>query len=209
MKLVSLVSSGIDSPVATYLLSRHKEDLVLVHADGRPFTDDREIENFNRLAKHLKTQTTGDMKTYLTPHGNSLTAFKKKCKPRYICILCKRMLVRYAEKIAEKEKAEAIIMGDSLGQVASQTLQNLRVVEDAVHIPIVRPLIGLDKEEIIKIAKKIGTYNLSIMPSAGCSAVPSKPATKAKLEDVLSEEKKIDVKKLLDQAIENTELILL
>ena len=117
------------------------------------------------------------------------------------------MLVRYAEEIAEKEKAEAIIMGDSLGQVASQTLQNLRVVEDAVDIPILRPLIGFDKEDIIQIAKKIGTYDISIMPSAGCSAVPTKPATKARLEDVIAEEKKINIKKLLNQSIKDVELI--
>lgn len=207
MKLVSLISSGIDSPVATYLLSRHMEDIILLHADGRPFTDDQEIDNFIKIAKHLKTQTTGNLKAFLIPHGDSLSAFKQKCKPRYICVLCKRMLVRYAEKIAEKEKAEAIIMGDSLGQVASQTLRNLRVVEDAVDIPIIRPLIGLDKEEIVQIAKKIGTYDLSILPSTSCKAVPCKPATRAQLENVLAEEKKIDVKKLLDQAIKNAELL--
>ena len=207
MKFVSLVSSGIDSPVATYLLSRHGEDIILLHGDGRPFTDDREIENFIRLAKHLKIKTTNNLKAFLIPHGDSLTVFKQKCKQRYICVLCKRMLVRYAEKLAENEKAEAIVMGDSLGQVASQTLQNLRVVEDAVDIPILRPLIGLDKEDIIQIAKKIGTYDYSIIPSSGCSAVPNKPATKARLEDVKSEEKKIDVKKLLDQAIKNAELV--
>jgi thiamine biosynthesis protein ThiI len=207
MKFVSLVSSGIDSPVATYLLSRHGADIILVHGDGRPFTDDLEIENFIRLAKHLKIKTNNILKAFIIPHGDSLKIFKQKCKQRYVCILCKRMLVRYAEEIAEKEKAEAIIMGDSLGQVASQTLQNLRAVEDAVDIPILRPLIGLDKEDIIQIAKKIGTYNLSIMPSAGCKAVPSKPATKARLEDVLAEEKKIDVKKLLGQAIKKAELI--
>jgi thiamine biosynthesis protein ThiI len=117
------------------------------------------------------------------------------------------MLLRYAEKIACKEQADAIIMGDSLGQVASQTLQNLRVVEDAVKTPILRPLIGLDKEDIVQIAKKIGTYDLSILPSDGCSAVPRKPATKARLEDMLAEEKKIDVDELVDQAITNAELL--
>lgn len=207
MKFVSLVSSGIDSPVATYLLSRHGEDIILLHADGRPFTDDREIDNFIKIARHLKTQATGNLKAFLIPHGDSLTVFKQKCKSRFICVLCKRMLIRYAEEIALKEKAEAIIMGDSLGQVASQTLQNLRVVEDAVDTPILRPLIGLDKEDIVQIAKKISTYDLSILPSDGCNAVPHKPATRARLEDVISEEKKIDVDKLVKQAVNNAELI--
>ena len=207
MKFLSLVSSGIDSPVATHLLSRHGADIILVHGDSRPFTDDLEIENFKRLAKHLKIKTNSISKAFIVPHGESLNTFKQKCKQRYICILCKRMLVRYAEEIAEKEKAEAIIMGDSLGQVASQTLQNLRVVEDAVDIPILRPLIGFDKEDIIQIAKKIGTYDISIKPSAGCSAVPTKPATKARLEDVIAEEKKINIKKLLNQSIKDVELL--
>lgn len=209
MKFVSLISSGIDSPVATYLLSKKGEDIVLVHADGRPYTDDKEIENFIRLARYLKEHISGTMKAYQVPHGVSLSTFKQNCNNRFTCVFCKRMLLRYAEKIAEKEQAEAVIMGDSLGQVASQTLQNLRVIEDATDTPILRPLIGLDKEDIVQIAKKIGTYNLSILPSAECTAVPYKPATRARPEDVLAEEKKIDVDKLVDQAITNAELILL
>jgi thiamine biosynthesis protein ThiI len=207
MKFVSLISSGIDSPVATYLLSKKGEDIVLVHADGRPYTDDREIENFIRLARYLKEHISGTMKAYQIPHGVSLSTFKQNCNNRFTCVFCKRMLLRYAEKIAKREQAEAIIMGDSLGQVASQTLQNLRVVEDAVKTPILRPLIGLDKEDIVQIAKKIGTYDLSILPSDGCSAVPRKPATKARLENMLAEEKKIDVDELVDQAITNAGLL--
>jgi len=209
MKFVSLISSGIDSPVATYLLSKKGEDIVLVHADGRPYTDDKEIENFIRLARYLKEHISGTMKAYQVPHGVSLSTFKQNCNNRFTCVFCKRMLLRYAEKIAKREQAETIIMGDSLGQVASQTLQNLRVIEDATDTPILRPLIGLDKEDIVQIAKKIGTYNLSILPSAECTAVPYKPATRARPEDVLAEEKKIDVDKLVDQAITNAELILL
>lgn len=207
MKLVSLVSSGIDSPVATYLLSRKTEDIVLVHADIKPFTDNREIKNFILIAKHLKKQISGDVKAYIVPHGKTLTCYKQHCKNRFTCVFCKRMLVRYAEKIAEKEHAEAIVMGDSLGQVASQTLQNIRVVENAVTIPVLRPLIGFDKEDIIQIAKNIGTYDLSISPSDSCSAVPTKPATRAKLDQILEEEKKIDVDKLVKQAVDKAELI--
>ena len=207
MKIVSLISSGIDSPVATYLISQHVDDIILVHADNRPFTDVCDIENFMSLAEHLSTLISVNLKLYIIPHGQTLTVFKQKCRSRYICVLCKRILLRYAEKIAGKEKAEGIITGDSLGQVASQTLQNLRVIEDAVALPVLRPLIGFDKEEIIQIAKKIGTYNISILPSKGCTAVPSKPATKAKLQDVLAEENKINVDKLVNPAIDNAELL--
>ena len=139
MKFVSLISSGIDSPVATYLLLKKAKEIILVHGDTRPFTDDREIENFLQLAKHLKKYTSGLLKVYLINHGNSLNEFKQNCNNKFTCVFCKRTLLRYAEKIAEKEGAQAIIMGDSLGQVASQTLQNIRTIEQAVKIPILRP----------------------------------------------------------------------
>ena len=207
MKFVSLVSSGIDSPVATYLLSKKAEELILVHADNRPFTDEKELENFIKLAKHLKKHISCKMKAYTLQHGNTLHSYKKRCEDRFTCIFCKRMLLRYAEKIAEKEQADAIIMGDSLGQVASQTLQNIRVIEQAVSIPILRPLIGLDKEDIIKTAKEIDTYDLSILPSDGCSAVPKKPSTKANLDQILSEENKINTFNLVNNAVDNATLI--
>jgi len=207
MKFISLISSGIDSPVATYLLSKKVDEMVLIHGDIRPFTSYKEIENFKHLAKHLKKQTPCSMKIYLIPHGNNLNVFKQNCNDRVTCVFCKRMLLRYAEKIAEKEGADAIVMGDSLGQVASQTLQNIRVIDQAVNIPILRPLIGFDKEDVVKIAKNIGTYDISIAPSDGCSAVPLKPVTKAKLEIILDEESKLDINKLVKKAVEKSELI--
>jgi len=209
MKFVSLISSGIDSPVATYLLSKKVKEIILIHGDIRPFTDDREIENFIKLAKHLKKLISCSIKIYLIPHGNSLSIFKQNCNNRFTCVFCKRMLLRYAEKIADSEGAEAIIMGDSLGQVASQTLQNIRTIEQAVKIPVLRPLIGLDKEDIVKIAKKIGTYNLSILSSDGCNAVPNKPATMAKLEAILDEEIKLNINSLVEKAVKESELILI
>ncbi len=202
MKFISLISSGIDSPVATYLISKISEEIILLHGDIRPFTDDREIENFKVMAIHLKKILSCSIKVYITAHGENLETFKRDCNNRYTCIFCKRMLLRYAEKIAEKENVDAIVMGDSLGQVASQTLQNINVIDSAVNIPIIRPLIGFDKEDIIKIAKKIGTYDLSILPSSPCMAVPNKPATQAKLDKILDEEIKIDVNKLVNEVIE-------
>ena len=147
------------------------------------------------------------IKAYIVPHGASLSTLKNNCENRFTCVFCKRMLVRYADRIALNENAEAIIMGDSLGQVASQTLKNLKVVEEATTIPILRPLIGLDKNDVIKIAKKIGTYDLSIYPSFNCSAVPYKPSTQAKIEKILTEETKIDIKKQVQYALENARII--
>jgi thiamine biosynthesis protein ThiI len=207
MKFVSLISSGIDSPVATYLLTKNADEIILVHGDIEPFTDEREIKNFKILAEHLKKIISCPMKIYVVSHGESLGSFKKFCNNKYTCVFCKRTLLRYAEKIAEKECSDAIIMGDSLGQVASQTLQNIKVVDSAVNIPILRPLIGLDKEDVVKIAKEIGTYELSILPNDGCSAVPNKPSTMAKLEKILEEENKIDVNNLVKNAIDQAKII--
>jgi thiamine biosynthesis protein ThiI len=207
MKFLSLISSGIDSPVATYLISKKAKEIILIHGDIRPFTDNREIVNFKHLAKHLKKIIPCSLKIYLTPHGNSLSNFKKNCNNRFTCVFCKRMLLRYAEKIAEKHDADAIVMGDSLGQVASQTLQNIHAIEQSIKIPVLRPLIGFDKEDVIKIAKEIGTYDLSIQPSKRCNAVPNKPATMAKLEKILEEEKQINIDELVKTAIKNSKLI--
>jgi thiamine biosynthesis protein ThiI len=201
MKFVALMSSGIDSPVATYLLSKKAEEILLIHADNRPYTDKREIEKFVTLATYLKKQAPSKLKAILLPHGPTLQSYKTTCDNKFTCVVCKRMMLRYAEAIAKKEHADAIVMGDSLGQVASQTLQNIRVVEQAVSVPILRPLIGFDKEDTIQIARKIGTFDLSIAPADGCSAVPIKPSTQARLEQILTEEQKINVDELVQRVI--------
>ena len=184
MKCVALLSSGIDSPVACYSLSHCVDSLVFVHADNRPFTDDRDIKNTIELARKLDEIMDVSMKLYLVPHGEMLEEISRSSPQRYTCVLCKRMMLRYADMICEQESADAMIMGDSLGQVASQTLQNIRVVDQVTRVPVLRPLIGWDKEEIINLAKKIGTFDLSISPSEACKAVPNKPATRAKREKI-------------------------
>jgi thiamine biosynthesis protein ThiI len=209
MKFVALVSSGIDSPVATYLLSKNADEIILIHADNRPFTDDREIDKFITLAKYLKKLVPSELHAMLVPHGKTLQSYKTNSDSKFTCVVCKRMMLRYAEAIAKKEYADAIIMGDSLGQVASQTLQNIRVVEQAVSIPILRPLIGFDKEDTIQIAKKIGTFELSITPAHGCDAVPNKPSTQARLEQIRTEEQKINVDELVQYAITHVKTVTL
>jgi len=209
MKLVALLSSGIDSPVATYLLSKNAEEIILLHADNRPFTDDREIDKFIVLAKYLKTLVPSKLSALLLPHGQTLDAYKIKCNNRFTCVVCKRMMLRYAEAVARNNHADALVMGDSLGQVASQTLQNLRVVEQAVSIPILRPLIGFDKEDTIQIAKRIGTFDLSIAKAAGCAAVPVKPSTQARLDHILAEEQKIDIDDLVQRVVSQAKIVTL
>ncbi|MEM0493073.1 MAG: 7-cyano-7-deazaguanine synthase [Candidatus Thermoplasmatota archaeon] len=203
MKLVALISSGIDSPVAVYLSSKKSCSMILLHADNYPFTDKKECEKFIRIARHLRGIMDTELEAYILPHGITLeTYLTSGGNKRFICVFCKRMMARYAEQVAKQRDADYILMGDSLGQVASQTLENIYVVEQAVHIPIIRPLIGLDKEDIIQIAKKIGTYDLSIHENTSCNATPSKPSTQAKLKDIIEEEKKINIDNLIKRVIE-------
>ena len=205
---VSLLSSGIDSPVSAYVLSKYVDEMVFLHADGRPFTDEREIENFLTIARHLSKLISCNSSICIIPHGESLEAFKNaEAHPRFCCVFCKRMMVRYADSYAKKLGADFIVMGDSLGQVASQTLSNILVVDEISETPILRPLIGLDKEEIIDIAKSIGTFDLSIQKSAGCLAVPSNPATMARIEQLDEVEKHILVQDLVDRVINSIQCI--
>ena len=149
-------------------------------------------------------------KLYIIKHGFIDQAeIIKKCERRYTCVLCRRMMFRIASAIAKIEKADFLITGENLGQVASQTLDNLVVVTDVVKIPILRPLLTYDKQEIMDLAKEIGTYDLSILPSNNCSAVPNKPATSAKLDKILEEEKKINIKNLIDKAADGLEEIII
>jgi tRNA uracil 4-sulfurtransferase len=207
MKIVSLLSSGIDSPVATFLISKKADEIILVHADTQPFSDISEKKKFLDLAKYLSKKIVCPTKLIIVSHGNNLLEYKKNCDNKFTCVFCKRMMLRYAEKIAEKYDADAIVTGDNLGQVASQTLQNIKTIEESIKIPVLRPLIGFDKEEIILIAKEIGTYEYSIKPSSGCTAVPDKPSTSAKIEKILQEENKINVKELVGKTLNNSEFV--
>ncbi|HID25698.1 MAG TPA: hypothetical protein EYP23_04470 [Thermoplasmata archaeon] len=205
MKFVCLVSTGIDSPVATYLMARYG-DIVVVHADNKPFVDKEETEVFQAVAERLRNCIRKRFTVYIIQHGKTLSAIKDSCKENYTCILCKRMILKYASLIAKREKALAVVTGDSLGQVASQTLQNMRVEQHGIELPVIRPLVGFDKEEIIAIAKKIGTYDVSIKQRVQCSAVPRYPSTKANLNKVLFEEKKLPVDALVKAAIKEVEV---
>ena len=203
MKCVVLLSSGIDSPVAAYLLSRYIDELIFVHADNLPYSDQLETELSLDIAKHLSKKISSNTKAYIVPHGPALKTYLSLAHPRYTCLFCKRMLLRYADRIAKDQKAISLAMGDSLGQVASQTLQNITVIDDVTTFPILRPLIGFDKEEIITIAKEIDTFSRSTTEMKGCQAVPNKPATSAQIEKVRAEEKKIAIDQLVNEAVDN------
>jgi thiamine biosynthesis protein ThiI len=202
MKLISLISGGIDSPVATHMMLKKGIETMALHFDNRPFTDDGQFEKTKALINHLEKINNTNIKTWVVPHKESHVAFAKHCRRNLHCVLCRRMMLRIAEMVAEREGAHAILTGESLGQVASQTLRNIRTESQAVSIPVLRPLIGLDKLEIEDIAKRIGTYEISILPGMCCSIVPKRPSTYSKLDTVLEEEGKIDIQEMVTKALE-------
>jgi thiamine biosynthesis protein ThiI len=203
MKLVLLISGGIDSPVAGYLMLKKGAELIAVHMDNRPYNDERQVLKSMSLIDQLQKVCNTKIKKYIIHHGETQRSFSEKCKRNLQCVLCKRMMLRTAEKIAELENATGIVTGEALGQVASQTIKNLKVENQAVDMPIIRPLIGLDKIEIVRIAKNIGTYEISIEPSQCCTIVPNKPSTHANLRTVIAEETKTNIDSMLQRSIDN------
>ncbi|MEE9223350.1 MAG: hypothetical protein V3U51_01190 [Thermoplasmata archaeon] len=202
-----MLSGGIDSPVSTHMLLRKGVEVIALHYDNQPFTDEKMLNKTKELIARLEEHSGKSMKKYVVPHGPSQAVIARNAHRRYQCVMCRRMMFRIAERIAEMEGAEAIATGESLGQVASQTLSNIRTEEQAVNIPILRPVIGLDKVEIERIAKEIGTYEASIGPGLCCTIVPEKPSTKARLKAILEEESKIDIEDLVKKALEGAEVI--
>ena len=200
MKAVVLLSGGIDSPVAAYVMARQGAEIIALHMDNTPYT--KPTEKAKGIVEQLRKVTGQPLPLIIAPHGRfNLSEIEKSQIPNIRCVLCKRFMMRVAEALANRENCNAIVMGDSMGQVASQTLQNMRVEQQAISMQIVRPLIGLDKEEIIKIAKDIGTYELSITEAYECGIVPLKPSTNANLEKILAAEESMDIPLMLESTI--------
>ncbi|MCD6477524.1 MAG: tRNA 4-thiouridine(8) synthase ThiI [Candidatus Aenigmarchaeota archaeon] len=201
-KVVLLFSGGIDSAVAGWMLMKRGCTLIPLYIDTSPYTDSINLKRAKEVLKKLNEWSIGHkMKLITVKHGKFITEIVDKCKENLTCLLCKRMMYRVAEKIGEEWGAKAIVTGESLGQVASQTLDNINVLDQAINILVLRPLIGFDKEEIVDISRKIGTYESSILPSSGCSAVPRSPRTKGRLDEVLEEEKKLDIPEMLNKIL--------
>ncbi|WP_458405873.1 tRNA uracil 4-sulfurtransferase ThiI [Methanobrevibacter sp.] len=184
-KVIVLLSSGIDSPVAAYLMMKRGCEVVALHCNNDPFSGPKVTENFNLLVDQLNKYASGNpIKRRVIDYGEYLQTAKDKAPEKMTCVLCKSGMYRIAEKLALKLGADAIVDGSSVGQVASQTLSNILATRYGVDMPILSPLIGLDKEEITAIAKNIGTFDISKIDDGGCSAVPRYPETHAELERV-------------------------
>jgi thiamine biosynthesis protein ThiI len=184
-RLVSLISSGIDSPVATYLMMKRGCEIIALYFDNIPFTKPKSKEKFEKIIKQLKTYSNGvPLRTHKVRYGDYLQKCKDYAPEKMTCILCKAGMYKIAELLAKKMNAVGIIDGNSVGQVASQTLPNISATREDINLPILSPLIGMDKVEIEKKAKKIGTYEISKENDGGCSAVPKYPETKAEKKRV-------------------------
>ncbi len=208
MKVISMISGGIDSPVAAYLVLRNGCEVVFAHFHSFPIVSRASVYKTIQLVKILGKYQPSNV-LYLIPLGEIQTYLRTRIDPRYLIIFYRRFMFRIAERVAEKEGAEAIVTGESLGQVSSQTLPNLRTIEEAVSIPVIRPLIGLDKQEIMDLARKIGTYEVSIRPQEDCCTlfVPKRQITAARLEKIKELEDQLPVEKLVKSALNKMERV--
>ena len=192
-RIVALVSGGIDSPVAAYLMMKRGCDITMVNFNNHPFTSGPS-DKIVKIYEKLKEYSSGsDLRLYQLDYGEFLKKCTDEAPPRMTCVLCKSGMYQIAEKIAKQENALAIIDGSSVGQVASQTLPNILATRYSTSMPILSPLIGLDKTEISEMGKDIGTFEISILPAGDCSAAPKHPETNAVLEKVLEVQKTIDM----------------
>jgi len=207
-RILSLLSGGIDSPVASYLIAKRGAENVWLNFHSVPLTSKQGIEKIKELAKVFLNYQP-NLKVYFVPFYKAQLEIKEKAPLKYRILLYRRLMLRIAEEIAERENCQAIVTGDSLGQVASQTLPNINIIQDAIDMPLLRPLIGQDKEEIIELARTIGTFEISIEPYEDCCSVfAPKPQTAAgKLETIKELEKSIESVKIIKEAIEASEII--
>ena len=208
-KAALLLSGGIDSPVAGYMIAKRGVQLVAVHYHSFPYTSEFARQKVLDLAKILSEYCCG-LKVYVVPFTDIQMQIHEKCPEDYTTLIMRRYMMRIAERIAQKEEAMALITGESIGQVASQTMEALITTNEVVEtMPVYRPLIGFDKIDIMEYAKKIGTYETSILPYEDCCTVftPRHPATKPKEALIKKGEDQLDREALIQTAVENAEIV--
>ncbi len=203
-RLVLLISGGFDSPVAAYRMMQRGCRVIFVHFHSAPYQDKTSQDKVRELVK-LLTRHQFQSRLYMVPFGEIQRQIVAAVARPLRVVLYRRMMLRIAENIARREKAKALITGESLGQVASQTLDNMTVIQQAAIMPILRPLVGMDKQEIVDQARRIGTFDISSVPDQDCCQlfVPKHPATKARFDEVAADEAKLDVNELVGYGLEN------
>ena len=203
-----LVSGGIDSPVAGFMLARRGVEIDALHFFSPPYTGPRAREKVIELCR-IVSEYAGKINLYIVNFTEPQLAIRDNCPPEQMVILMRRIMMRVAEKVAKLKGCDALITGENIGQVASQTMQAMVTTNAVCNIPIFRPLIGMDKNDIINIAKKIGTYETSILPYEDCCTVfvPKHPDTKPKIEKIEKSEEHLDIEKFVEDAVNNLEII--
>ena len=207
-KAALLLSGGIDSPVAGYMIAKRGVQLVAVHYHSFPYTSEFAKQKVLDLAKILSDYCCW-IKVYVVPFTEIQMQIHEKCPEDYTTLIMRRYMMRIAERIARKEECLALITGESVGQVASQTMEALATTDQVVEMPVFRPLIGFDKIDIIEYARKIGTYETSSLPYEDCCTVftPKHPATKPKMAKILEGEGNLDQEALIAAAVDNAEIV--
>ena len=205
-KVAVMLSGGIDSPVAAWQMMKRGCQAMFVHFHSYPLVDRTSMEKAMDLVEHLNRYQY-ESNLFMAPLGEIQKKIILTCPPSYRVVLYRRFMVRITEVLARRNRAKAIITGESCGQVASQTLENIAVVDQSAGMPILRPLIGHNKEEIVNMAQNIGTFTTSILPDQDCCTlfVPKHPETKADLDTVLRLEESLSVDEIVKDAVENTE----
>lgn len=201
-RVISLLSSGIDSPVATWRLIRRGAVAIGVHFSGAPHTDEASIAQVHRIGEVLE-RTGGLARIHAVRFGGVQKEIALAAPPALRVLLYRRLMVRIAQELARRERALALVTGESLGQVASQTLENIAAVDEAASIPVLRPLVGSDKLEIIADARHVGTYDISVEHGDDCCTLfmPRMPATKSSVEEVLAAEESLELPRLITDAL--------
>ncbi|GAA3216201.1 tRNA uracil 4-sulfurtransferase ThiI [Actinocorallia longicatena] len=201
-----LMSGGIDSPVAAYRMMRRGLRVDFLHFSGMPFTGPESIYKAYALVRELD-KFQGDSRLYVVPFGKAQQQIKSAGDDRLAIIAQRRLMLKTAEIVAERRRGGALITGDSLGQVASQTLVNMTALDDAVDLPILRPLVGMDKSEIMDQARRIATLSISELPDEDCCSIlaPRRPETAAKIADLRQIEKRLDAEELAEQLADSVQ----
>jgi len=207
-KATLLLSGGIDSPVAGWMVAKRGVELEAVYFHSYPYTSDRARDKVVTLAEKLSEWCPG-IKLHVVPFTDIQLKINEKCPHEYITIIMRRYMMKIAERIARKSGSLGLVTGEAIGQVASQTMESMLVTNDAATLPVYRPLVGMDKNEVIEIAKKIDTYDTSILPYEDCCTVfvAKHPVTRPSLERTREYEKALDEEILIEEALNNTETI--
>ena len=205
---VTLLSGGIDSPVSTYMIAKRGVRLIPVHFFSFPYTSQQAKDKVVELGRQL-TEYCGRMTLEVVPFTHIQEEIRDKCPEEYFTLIMRRFMMRIAKRIADANGAKAVVTGENLGQVASQTMEAMASTQAVIDMPVLQPLIGMDKEEIVTLARKIGTFETSILPYEDCCTVftPRHPRTHPKLKDVEAAESALDIAALVDEAVKGIERI--